>query len=133
MLGGVGRTIDLIREEDIRRAGYLLSPPSLRIGLEAALDFLAGGFEDFFRVDLRLTEPVRDIDVAANGLNPDLRLVVYRVVEEDGGQRILNEQYNGKGALYGTDHTDIHHGHPAGNGKLGKIPARLAQGGSGSA
>ena len=64
-----------------------------------------------------------------NGLFPSLMTVmdhVYRVTEEEGSQRILHEQYNGKEALHGTDRTDIHHGHPAGNGKLGKIPARTA-------
>ncbi|HTS00568.1 MAG TPA: hypothetical protein VML00_12485 [Bacteroidota bacterium] len=71
-----------------------------------------------------------------NGLFPALMSAmdsVYRVVEEEGGQRILHEQYNGKGALYGTDNTHVHHGHPAGNGKLGKIPARAAPGRPGSA
>jgi len=92
-----------------------------------------------------------------NGLFPHLMTVmdrVYRVVEDGGNQRILPEippktmpetipeTINARGgegihvregALHGTDGTDIHDGHPAGNGKLGKIPARVAQGRSGSA
>jgi hypothetical protein len=88
-----------------------------------------------------------------NGLFPHLMTVmdrVYRVVEDAGGQRILPEIFpailpeilnvrGGKnihqreGASHGTDGTDIHDGHPAGNGKLGKIPARVAQGRPGSA
>jgi hypothetical protein len=84
-----------------------------------------------------------------NGLFPHLMTVmdrVYRVVEDAGSQRILPEIppeifnvrggksiHIGEGASHGTDGTDIHDGHPAGNGKLGKIPARLAQGRPGSA
>jgi hypothetical protein len=87
---------------------------------------------------------------------------VYRVVEDAGSQRILPEIppkippkilpeifpeilpetfnvrggksiHQREGASHGTDGTDIHDGHPAGNGKLGKIPARVAQGRPGSA
>ncbi len=81
-----------------------------------------------------------------NGLFPHLMTVmdrVYRLVEDAGSQRILPETtihvrggkniHSRENASHGTDGTDIHDGHPAGNGKLGKIPARLAQGGSGSA
>jgi hypothetical protein len=96
-----------------------------------------------------------------NGLFPSLMTVmdrVYRVVEDAGSQRILTEIVPGtrpetvpgtlpetinvrggknthqrEGASHGTDGTDIHDGHPAGNGKLGKIPARVAQGRPGSA
>jgi hypothetical protein len=83
-----------------------------------------------------------------NGLFPFLMTAmdrVYRLVEDGGGQRILPEipqrtltPYardsidTREGVHHGTDSTDIHNGHTAGNGKLGKIPARLAQGGSGS-
>jgi len=78
-----------------------------------------------------------------NGLFPRLMTAmdrVYRLVEDEGGQRILPEilrgttnTHPGEGALHGTDSTDIHDGDPAGNGKLGKIPARVAAGRPGSA
>lgn len=88
-----------------------------------------------------------------NGLFPYVMRAmdrVYRLVEDAGGQRILPEIpqgippetarggggrdiYHRKGGVYGTDSTDVHDGHPAGDGQLGKIPARVAQGGSGGA
>jgi hypothetical protein len=67
---------------------------------------------------------------------------VYRLDEDAGSQRIQPEtvhapggksMYHTEGVLHGTDSADIYDGHPAGNGKLGKIQARAAQGRPGSA
>ena len=85
-----------------------------------------------------------------NALFPRMMTVmdrVYRLVEDAGSQRLLpeipavpagarGEKSNHmikEGASHGTDRTDVHDGHPAGDGKLGKIPARAAQGRPGGA
>jgi hypothetical protein len=85
-----------------------------------------------------------------NALFPRMMTVmdrVYRLVEDAGSQRLLPEILAGaagarggksshtikEGAFHGTDRTDVHDGHPAGDGKLGKIPARAAQGRPGGA
>jgi hypothetical protein len=78
-----------------------------------------------------------------NGLFPRLMTAmdrVYRLDEDAGSQRIQPEMPQNavqktirEDARHGTDRTDIHDGHPAGNGKLGKIQTRAAQRRPGSA
>jgi len=122
--------------------------------VKAGLERIAGSLRRLRQDNVAVLLASLDVKLGSkerNGLFPRLMTVmdrVYRLVEDGGGQRILPEIapgippggvhggkdiYQRKGALHGTDSTDIHDGHPAGNGKLGKIPARLAQGGSGSA
>ncbi|HLG69264.1 MAG TPA: histidine kinase N-terminal 7TM domain-containing protein [Chloroflexota bacterium] len=83
IMAGVRDDLDVIREQDIRRASHLLHPAGLRIGLLPAVDYLAGGYEDFFSVDVTATEALRRRDaLGRQGLGEELRLVIYRVVEE---------------------------------------------------
>ena len=89
---------------------------------------------------------VRPASKERSGLFPALMTAmdeVYSITQTEGGERILKEttaRYHrgadiarGAGRYYGPDDPDIHHGDPAGNGELGKIPERVAQGGPGRA
>jgi signal transduction histidine kinase len=83
IMTGVRDDLDRIREQDIRRASHLVHPAGLRIGLVPALEYLASGYEYFFGVDVLATEALRRRDtLGRQGLGEDLRLGVYRVVEE---------------------------------------------------
>ena len=75
-------------------------------------------------MDVRLASKER------NGLFPSLMTSmdrVYHVTGDKGEQRIVNEG-DITGRIHGKDSADIYDGHPAGNGKLGKIPPGIAQG-----
>jgi hypothetical protein len=68
---------------------------------------------------------------------------VYCITETERGERILNESAPAlkgdrgcariPGRIYGPNGPNVHNGDPAGDGELGKIPARVAQGRPGCA
>ncbi|MBI5473072.1 MAG: hypothetical protein HY961_12080 [Ignavibacteriae bacterium] len=76
-----------------------------------------------------------------NALFPKLKSAmdeVFRVTENQGQPRIVHEMSYGKylgirnqGGSHGKNGPDIHHGHPAGDGKLVQVPPRNAEGRSG--
>jgi hypothetical protein len=78
-----------------------------------------------------------------NALFPRLRSAmdrVFHVVDNDQGTPRIAElhqhtrtAFDFRGGSNGKNSANIYHGHPAGNGKLDKIPARAAQGRSGCA
>jgi signal transduction histidine kinase len=67
--------LDQVREQDVRRASHLLHPPTLRVGLGAALTALARELESELAVELAVDESVES-------LTPERRLTIYRVIEE---------------------------------------------------
>jgi signal transduction histidine kinase len=67
--------LDHVREQDVRRASHLLHPPTLRVGLGAALAALARELESELTIELKVDEGVES-------LPSERRLTAYRVVEE---------------------------------------------------
>lgn len=75
--------IDDIREHGIREASHRLHPGVLDVGLLPAVRSLAATFEDLFDVELTSgPELAAYDDPGDNRLSPDLRLAIYRVIEE---------------------------------------------------
>jgi len=64
---------------------------------------------------------LRPASTARAGLFPRLTAAMDRVYRMDRGMVQRGEPHSGE--HNGTDRTHIHHGSPAGNGKLGEIPA----------
>lgn len=75
--------IDDIREHGIREASHRLHPGILDVSLLPAVRSLAATFEDLFDVELTSgPELAAYDDPGDNRLSPDLRLAIYRVIEE---------------------------------------------------
>ena len=75
--------IDEIREQEIRRAGYLLHPSFIREGLGPAVRELAGRFEDALEVVVEIEPRLEELDTPVrNALSEPVRLGAFRVVEE---------------------------------------------------
>jgi signal transduction histidine kinase len=75
--------IDEIREQEIRRAGYLLHPSFIREGLGPAVRELAGRFEDALEVVVEVEPRLEELDTPVrNALPEPVRLGAFRVVEE---------------------------------------------------
>ena len=75
--------LDEIREQEIRRAGYLLHPSFIREGLGPAVRELAGRFEDALDVVVEVDPRLEELDTPVrNALPEQVRLGAFRVVEE---------------------------------------------------
>jgi hypothetical protein len=74
---------------------------------------------------------LRPASTARAGLFPRLTAAMDRVYRMDRGMVQRGEPHSGE--HNGTDRTHIHHGSPAGNGKLGEIPAGAPERRSGCA
>ena len=77
--------LDQVREQDVRRASHLLHPPTLRVGLGAALAALARELEGELAVELK-------VDEAVESLPSERRLTVYRIVEEALGNVVRHAE-----------------------------------------
>lgn len=72
-----------IIEQDLRYIIRHLYPSIIRIGLPSALNSLAERFHGVFDVEIDIDEAVSEIEGSmSSGLSVDLRLSLYRVVEE---------------------------------------------------
>jgi signal transduction histidine kinase len=75
--------IDEIREQEIRRAGYLLHPSFIREGLGPAVRELAGRLEGALEVVVEVEPRLEELDTPVrNALPEPVRLGAFRVVEE---------------------------------------------------
>ena len=94
MIGEVRQQVDHIREREIRQASHLLHPSIIRVGLMPAVRSLAERFQESFETDIEVDNGLTAIDhPAENRIPEDLRLAVYRVLEE-----ALNNIYRHAGA-----------------------------------
>lgn len=72
-----------IIENDLRSIIRHLYPSIIRIGLPSALNSLAERFQGIFTVSIGIDETIAEIESSiSTGLSVDLRLSLYRVVEE---------------------------------------------------
>jgi len=75
--------IDQVREEDIRSTGKKLHPAAVGAGIVAAIESLLDTFEECYAVQFDVDPEVEAIDQSASGgFAYDLRLGLYRIIEE---------------------------------------------------
>ncbi|MBO8142040.1 MAG: hypothetical protein H0Z37_07670 [Firmicutes bacterium] len=75
--------LDQVREDDIRSVGRQLHPAAVGAGIVAAIESLLDTFEESYRVHFDVDPDVEAMDQAeTGGFHYDLRLGVYRIVEE---------------------------------------------------
>jgi len=74
--------IDQVREEDIRTTGKQLHPTAVGAGIVAAVESLLDSFEESVQVHFDVDPAVEALDQPESGLPYDLRLGIYRIVEE---------------------------------------------------
>jgi signal transduction histidine kinase len=83
LLQQVAQEIDRVREEDVRNVSHLLHPGIINVGLLPALHSLLAQTRQLMSVTFTAAPEVVALDnPAENGIHPDVRLVVYRVLEE---------------------------------------------------
>lgn len=83
LVDAVRDELDVIREQDVRKASHLLHPTIIRLGLVPALHLLAERFESDFRITISASPDVTQLDdPIENRLSEPLRLGAYRIVEE---------------------------------------------------
>ena len=84
-LAEVVQVLDDLRVNDVRATSHRLHPPSIKVGLMAAVRSLAATFEGAFGLEiemqvspgvLELDDPMRSV------IDEDMRLVIYRTMEE---------------------------------------------------
>lgn len=79
----LAQQIDVLREETVRATSRLLAPEGVDIGLVPAVRLLLGRLPSSIRYSMSASQELRSIDdAAASTINPALRLLVVRVVEE---------------------------------------------------
>ena len=82
-LGNARNILGEIIEQDLRSITRHLYPSIIRVGLPSALNSLAERFRCLFDVQIDMDGRVAEVEGPTSpGLSDDLRLAVYRVVEE---------------------------------------------------
>lgn len=77
------KLLEQVREEDIRSTGKQLHPAAVGAGMVAAIEALLDAFEDSFQVYFDVDPKVEAMDQdEGGGFRYDLRLGIYRIVEE---------------------------------------------------
>ena len=72
-----------IIDEDLRSITRHLYPSIIRVGLPGALNSLADRFQRMFELEIDVDNEVADMESSmSSGINDDVRLALYRVVEE---------------------------------------------------
>lgn len=83
LLAKVSEQIELVNEEDVRRASHLLHPMLLRIGLAPAINSLGERFSQHMDVHVHVGDELTAIDGhGRTGIASSVRLAMYRIVEE---------------------------------------------------
>ncbi|MGI6544107.1 MAG: ATP-binding protein [Limnochordia bacterium] len=85
-----------LRENEIRKTSHMLHPSIIKVGLMPALRSLITNFEDLIEVSVSTAASVAALDdPAVNKIPENIRLVVYRVLEE-----AINNAYRHGGARH---------------------------------
>ena len=72
-----------IIDEDLRSITRHLYPSIIRVGLPSALNSLADRFQSMFELEIDVDNEVADMESSmSSGIKDDVRLALYRVVEE---------------------------------------------------
>ena len=86
LVDAVRAELDVIREQDVRKASHLLHPTIIRLGLVPALHLLAERFDADFRVTISASPEITQLDDPIENKLPEaLRLGAYRIAEESLG------------------------------------------------
>ena len=83
LLADLDEKLDHIREQDVRQLSHRLHPSVIAIGLGPALETLVAGQPAGLSIEVRSDQRVRLLDNPIdNHFSPDMRLAMYRIVEE---------------------------------------------------
>ena len=75
--------LETLRETDVRQLSHQLHPDLIGVGLSPALRGLKRLFEPMLHVQVAISDNVKELDSPLeNGIPQDVRLCIYRIVEE---------------------------------------------------
>ncbi|PNY79256.1 GAF domain-containing sensor histidine kinase [Deinococcus koreensis] len=89
VLDDVRRDLELLREHDVRLVSHQLHPEALSVGLIPALQVLVSRFRRVIEINLVANDVLVQLDTEGSEQLPhDLRLIVFRIVEEALGNTL---------------------------------------------
>lgn len=89
VLDDVRRDLEVLREHDVRLVSHQLHPEALSVGLIPALQVLVSRFRRVIAINLVANDVLVQLDTTGSERLPhDLRLIVFRIVEEALGNTL---------------------------------------------